>query len=313
MHVCIFMINNNEIANHSMIKLTSFFGVSRLRVFLAFLMVCANCIAQIDAAPLRIAASFYPVYVAALNVTQGVEGVEVVSLTSPHIGCLHDYQLTAGDVRTLADADVLLANGAGMEPFLDKVRQQSPALKVVEVSEGIPLMDGNPHVWVSFEGARRQVETIAAALSQASPDRAAVFARNAAAYVAQLDAMEKKMKSALAPYAGTKIVTFHEAFPYFAREFDLRIVGVIEREPGTEPGARELADTIKLVRENNVKALFAEPQYSDQSARVIARETGAEVYVLDPVATGPTDPDEARGAFLQAMEKNLAVLQAAFH
>ena len=172
-------------------------------------------------------------------------------------------------------------------------------------------MGRNPHVWVSFEGARRQAESIAAALSAAAPDKAAAFALNANSYVAQLDAMKEKMKTALAPYAGTKIITFHEAFPYFAREFDLRVVGVIEREPGTEPSARELADTIKLVRDNGVKALFAEPQYSDQSSRVIARETGAEVYVLDPVVTGPSDPAEARGAFLQAMEKNLAVLREA--
>lgn len=309
MHISIIMIMQNEIANHMIIKTRR--RKSGMWLLTAAVLGCVNCLAQAETKPLRIVASFYPVYVAALNVTQGVEGVEVESLTSPHIGCLHDYQLTAGDVRMLAEADILLANGAGMEPFLQKVRQQSSSLKVVEVSEGIPLMDENPHVWVSFEGARRQVETIAAALSQASPDRAEAFARNTTAYVAQLDAMEKKMKSALAPFAGTKIVTFHEAFPYFAREFGLRIAGVIEREPGTEPSARELADTIRLVRENGVKALFAEPQYSDQSARVIARETGAGVYVLDPVVTGPSGPAEARGAFLRAMEKNLAVLQEA--
>ena len=260
---------------------------------------------------LRVVTSFYPVYVAALNVTSGVEGVEVTNLTSPHLGCLHDYQLTAGDVRKVAEADVLLANGAGMEPFLGKVAQQSPALRVVEVSEGIPLLDGNSHVWVSFDGARRQVDNIVAALGEAAPDKADAFRANAEEYKSRLAALEERMREALAPHAGTAIVTFHEAFPYFARDFNLEIVGVIEREPGAEPGARELADTIKLVRERGVKALFTEPQYSDQSARVIAAETGAGVYELDPVATGPTEPAAARGAWLAAMEKNLAVLQDA--
>jgi zinc transport system substrate-binding protein len=125
--------------------------------------------------PLRVVTSFYPVYVATLNISAGVPGVEVHNLTSPHIGCLHDYQLTAGDVRQLADADLLLANGAGMEPFLDKVARQSPGLRVVEVSEGIPLMDGNSHVWVSFDGARRQTENIVAALSELAPEHAAAF------------------------------------------------------------------------------------------------------------------------------------------
>ena len=260
---------------------------------------------------LRVVTSFYPVYIAALNVTAGIPGVEVSNLASPHVGCLHDYQLTAGDVRRLADADILLVNGAGMEPFLGKVAQQSPKVRVVEVSEGIPLLEGNPHVWVSLEGARRQTENIAAALAAADPDRADAFRANAAAYNAALTALEEKMRTALAPYAGTPIVTFHEAFPYFARDFGLDLAGVIEREPGAEPSARELADTVKLVRERKVKALFAEPQFPDQSAQVVARETGVRVYSLDPVVTGPSDPEEARGAYLRAMEKNLEVLQEA--
>ena len=260
---------------------------------------------------LRVVTSFYPVYVAVLNVTAGIPGVEVSNLASPHVGCLHDYQLTAGDVRRLADADLLLVNGAGMEPFLGKVAQQSPCVRVVGVSEGIALLDDNPHVWVSLEGARRQTENIAAALAAAAPDRADAFRANASAYSASLSALEEKMRAALAPYAGTPIVTFHEAFPYFARDFDLDLAGEIEREPGAEPSARELADTVKLVRERKVKALFAEPQFPDKSAQVVARETGVRVYSLDPVVTGPTNPEEARGAYLRAMEKNLEVLQEA--
>lgn len=260
---------------------------------------------------LRVVTSFYPVYVAVLNVTAGIPGVEVSNLASPHVGCLHDYQLTAGDVRRLADADLLLVNGAGMEPFLGKVAQQSPGVRVVGVSEGIALLDDNPHVWVSLEGARRQTENIAAALAAAAPDRADAFRANASAYSASLSALEEKMRAALAPYAGTPIVTFHQAFPYFARDFDLDLAGEIEREPGAEPSARELADTVKLVRERKVKALFAEPQFPDKSAQVVARETGVRVYSLDPVVTGPSDPAEARGAYLRAMEKNLEVLQEA--
>ena len=263
------------------------------------------------AAPLRVVTSFYPVYVAALNVAEGVDGVSVENLSSPHVGCLHDYQLTAGDVRKLSEADLLLANGAGMESFLGKIARQSPGLRIVEVSDGIPLMDGNAHVWVSFDGARRQVDNIAAALSRAAPEKSAAFRANAESYKARLGRLEEKMRAALAPYAGTPIVTFHEAFPYFARDFNLEIAGVIEREPGTEPSARELAGIVDLVRARGVKVLFAEPQFSGKSAQIIAGETGAKVYELDPVATGPADPASAKDAWLTAMEKNLAVLQEA--
>ena len=292
----------NLIANHLMIKL------SAALVSVAFVLWPAHLWANQS---LRVVTSFYPVYVAVLNVTAGIPGVEVSNLASPHVGCLHDYQLTAGDVRRLADADLLLVNGAGMEPFLGKVAQQSPGVRVVGVSQGIALLDDNPHVWVSLEGARRQTENIAAALAAAAPDRADAFRANASAYNASLSALEEKMRAALAPYAGTPIVTFHEAFPYFARDFDLDLAGEIEREPGAEPSARELADTVKLVRERKVKALFAEPQFPDKSAQVVARETGVRVYSLDPVVTGPSDPEEARGAYLRAMEKNLEVLQEA--
>jgi zinc transport system substrate-binding protein len=296
---------HSELANHMSIKN---FCLAQALVIAVFAVFSATIV---QAAPLRVVTSFYPVYVATLNVADGVEGVEISNLTSPHIGCLHDYQLTAGDARKLADADLLLANGAGMEPFLEKVARQSPGLRVVEVSEGIPLMDGNPHVWVSFEGARRQAANIAEVLAAVSPDRAEAFRANARAYAGKLSALEKTMRDALAPYAGTPIVTFHEAFPYFARDFRLEIAGVIESEPGTEPSARELADTIKLVRARRVKALFGEPQFSDRSAQVIARETGTRVYQLDPVVTGPSAPDEARDAYLRAMKSNLAVLQEA--
>ena len=283
--------------------------------FFALLFCSAFCFAALQGVSAsettRVVTSFYPVYVATLNVTGGVPGVEVHNLTSPHIGCLHDYQLTAGDVRQLADADLLLANGAGMESFLGKVQEQAPSLRVVEVSDGIPLMDGNAHVWVSFEGARQQVDNITSALVEAAPRQADAFRANAEKYKSALAALDEKMRTALAPYAGTPIVTFHEAFPYFARDFNLDLVGVIARESGAEPSARELADTIELVRTRRVKALFAEPQFPDKSVQVIARETGLKVYELDPVVTGPSEPSEARDAYLHAMEKNFAVLQEA--
>lgn len=257
--------------------------------------------------------SFYPVYVAALNVTQGVPGVEVYNLTNPHIGCLHDYQLSTQDMRRLTQADLLLANGAGMETFLEKVSGQIPGLRVVEVSEGIPIIDGNPHVWVSFAGARRQVENVAAALAEASPTKAGAFRANADAYNGRIAALEARARESLASAAGTPVVTFHESFPYLARECGLEIAGVVEGEPGAEPSAKDVAAMIRLVRDRRVKALFVEPQVSGRNAAVIAHETGAKVYELDPVVTGPDDPGSARDAWLQAMEKNISTLQQALH
>lgn len=264
-----------------------------------------------EGAPLRVLSSFYPVYVAALNVSAGVEGVDVGMMASPRTGCLHDYQLTPGDARALAGADLLLVNGAGMEHFLEKIRTRHPRLAIVEVSEGLPLLEDNPHVWVSPAGARGQVDNVARAFAAADPANASRYAANAAAYKDRISALETRLRAAVGPHAGVPVVMLHGSFAYFAKDLGLRVAAVIESEPGHEPGGRKLAKTIDLMRAGGVKVVFAEPQYSDRLARAVAREAGARVFLLDPVVTGPPEPDAARGAWLAAMETNIAVLRDA--
>jgi len=268
------------------------------------------CAAQ--AKTVEILTSFYPMYVSTLNVVGDTPGVNVTCLTPPIVGCLHDYSLSPGDMKKLAGADIFVVNGAGMESFLDKVVKQLPSLEIIEASKGIRLaFDDNPHVWVSISGAIQQVKNIAAGLAKADPERAANYKKNADAYIAKLEALRKEMHAALDGIKNRNIITFHEAFPYFAREFKLNVVGVIEREPGSEPSARELASTIETVKKQNVHALFAEPQYPMKSAKVIEKETGVPVWILDPVVTGPRDPAKARDAYLVAMRQNLEVLRKA--
>ncbi|MBI2441519.1 MAG: zinc ABC transporter substrate-binding protein [Lentisphaerae bacterium] len=264
-----------------------------------------------QAGGLKIVASFYPIYIAALNVAGGISGVEVISLTKPLAGCLHDYQLTPRDLVTLDQADIFIVNGAGIETFLDKARQQAPKVKLIQASEGIALISSagavNPHVWVSITLHMRQVETISTHLSRLDPEHAAAFRQNAREYLAKLEALRAAMHSGLQNIADRNIITFHEAFPYFAHEFGLTVVAVIEREPGAEPKASELAQTITLVKRSGVKAIFAEPQYSAAAADLIARETGARVYRLDPIVSGPPRAD----AYLTIMQENLRTLQQA--
>lgn len=259
-------------------------------------------------AEFSVVTSFYPVYVATLNVVDGAPGVTVQNLSSPAVGCLHDYQLTPADMRTLTKADVFVVNGGGMESYLDKVVRRLPRLKVVDASEGIALANGNAHVWVSPAGAIGQVRNIARGLAEADPGRAGHYAAGAEAYIARLEELEAGMKASLAPYGGRRIIVFHEGLAYLGRDFGMEVARVVERDPGTEPSARELAETIDLVRRLGVTALFTEPQYPSRSAATIARETGVAVYQLDPVVTGSRDPREARMAYLRAMERNREIL-----
>ena len=262
-------------------------------------------------AALRILSSFYPMYIMALNVTRGVEGVELENLAPPSTGCLHDYALTAADMKKIENADILVINGAGMEGFMHRIASRRENLKIVRLAEGIPLIkEGgqvNAHVWVSVTGAIAQVKNLAGALERLDPPHAALYRENAAGYVKRLEELRRKMHMTLDPYRGKRIVTFHEAFPYFAREFGLVIAAVVEREPGSEPSAEELRSTIETVKRSGVRALFAEPQYPSRAAEVIARESGARLHVLDPAVTGPLDPD----AYIDAMERNMETLAGA--
>jgi zinc transport system substrate-binding protein len=119
--------------------------------------------------------------------------------------------------------------------------------------------------------------------------------------------LRDSMHASLDRFSGRRIVTFHEAFPYFAREFGFVVTAVIEHEPGTAPSAGELAKTISVIRNAGVKVLFTEPQYPPDIAETIARETGARIFQLDPAVTGPDDPD----AYIEIMKKNLEVLKVA--
>jgi zinc transport system substrate-binding protein len=221
--------------------------------------------------------------------------------------------MTTADMTRLSGADIFVVNGAGMEAFLDKVIQQIPRIKVIQASEGIELIKGkgaegdNPHIWCSPTLYIKQIQNIAAQLARIDPERAPQYRKNATDYVARLDQLRAAMHKGLENIQTRDIITFHEAFPYFASEFGLRIAAVIEREPGSEPSAKEIAETIEIVRKARVKALFAEPQYPAKAAETIARETGAKLYTLDPAVTGPMTKD----AYIETMERNLSELQKA--
>ena len=266
------------------------------------------------AEPFRIVTSFYPMYVATINITDGVDGVEVYNMTKPQTGCLHDYQLMTEDMKTLEKADAFVINGAGMEDFMDKVTEQQKKLKVIDASRGIELIHDdegdNPHVWLSVTDAIQQVRNIADQLKGADPAHADAYEKNAAAYIEKLTALKSEMHAALDNVPHKDIVTFHEAFPYFAKEFNLNIIGVVEREPGTEPTPTELQETIEQVNALPTKVLFTEPQYSPAAAETIARETGAKIYTLDPVVTGEATP-AAKNAYIDTMKKNMKTLQEA--
>nr|WP_319487348.1 metal ABC transporter substrate-binding protein [uncultured Caproiciproducens sp.] len=283
-------------------------------ILAAVLLACsAGCVRRTpQTVRFRVVTSFYPLYIMALNITEGVPGIQVDNMAGQQTGCLHDYQLQSKDMKNIEQADVFVINGAGMENFMTKVISQLPDLRVVNSSDGISLLldengVANPHIWVSITNYIKQVSNIAKGLAQADPENAAIYQKNAQEYVAKLSVLRNKMHEELSNITHRDIITFHEAFPYFAEEFNLNIARVVNREPDSQPSARELADTIRLIRSSGVKAVFAEPQYPKSAANIVANESGAVVYSLDPSVTG----ENSKNAYLDAMENNLKVLRTA--
>ena len=275
---------------------------------------------------LNIVTSFYPLYISTINITKDIPNVNVTNMTKSQTGCLHDYQLTPQDLKTLENADILVVNGAGMESFLDSIISQYPNLKIINATEGLDLLEDdthshdhdehdhdheyNAHVWVSVTGNIEEVKNISSQLENLDPENKASYEANANTYIAKLEDLKSEMHEELDNLPNRDIITFHEAFPYFAEEFNLNIAGVIEIEPDSEPSAKEIENIINTVKEKNIKALFTEPQYSSKVAETIAVETGATVYELDPIVTGDSTPN-AYDDYINKMKKNLDVLKEA--
>ncbi len=261
----------------------------------------------------RVLASFLPMYVFTRNVAAGVPGVEVDLMLPAALGCPHDYALTPGDMRKIAAADLFVANGRGMEEFLGPpVLRANPKIRIVETAAAVaPLRTGeggrggvNPHTWVSPRNAIVQVRAIQKALSDASPADAAAFRRNADAYAARLAALADALDAAARRFRARNVVTFHNAFDYLARDAGLSVVGRIEETPGQEPSAGEIHALVRTIRRTRAAAVFAEPQYPERLAAIVAQEAGVPLRVLDPLSTGAAEPT----AYEEAMRKNLAIM-----
>jgi ABC-type Zn uptake system ZnuABC Zn-binding protein ZnuA len=291
---------------------------------IALLAACKPAADSENSAPsgkLRILATFLPVHAHAAAIAGDRAGVE--SLIAGDIGA-HDFSPHPADMERIATADVLVFNGAGMEPWLDGLIQQAARknLKKVDLSTGIGLLsnpralDGdpdhsgerNPHLWLDPVIAIQQVETLRDALITADPDGTVIYQKNATDYITKLRALDSDFKSILGPLPFKKLVTFHDAFPYLAKRYGLETVGYLSRFPERDPAPAELAALIDGIRKHQVKVLFAETGYEPALLRRVATDTGAKVSTLDTLEVGTLGPD----AYLNGMRKNLESLRAAF-
>jgi zinc transport system substrate-binding protein len=272
---------------------------------------------------IRVLTTILPLYDFAREV--GGKYVEVRNLLPPGVDP-HEFALSPRDIALVAGADVLIANGGGLDDFLTDAMQRARVTDkpVLEVSDGLPMLasaeheereghgheTGDPHLWLNPKFARTYARRIAAAivgeLARRGEEKAAEAVRQRAArYDAELVRLDADYRRALEPLPNRSFIAFHGAFAYLAARYRLKVAAVWQTTPGREPAPHDIGAILRLAKAQHIRALFAEPQFSSRALEMIAADSGMKVYVLDPFETAP-DLDAAR--YLDVMRRNLATL-----
>jgi ABC-type Zn uptake system ZnuABC Zn-binding protein ZnuA len=219
-------------------------------------------------------------------------GGDLVSVSSlvPKNGDVHTFEPRPSDIQTVASAKLLVMNGLGLDDWLAKSITNAsaagtPLLKLGESVKGVALLSGdtaatqNPHLWIDVKYAELYVDEIDTALKSVDPAHAGVYDANAAAYKAKLETLDSWVRAQIAtiPEANRKLVTFHDAFPYYAREYGITIVGVAVEAPGQDPSAGYTAQLVSAIKQAGVKAIFSEAQFPAKLVDQLGAETGCKV------------------------------------
>lgn len=264
---------------------------------------------------LVVVTSFYPMYIAALNIVGDTEGITLENLSEPQTGCLHDFQLTPEDMKLLSTADVFVVNGGGIESFMTEVASVYPDLLIIEACENITLLtdsdiDGeevvNAHAWMSIPDYRIMVQTIAEKLEEKDPGHAASFEQNCKTYDDKLSKLEQQEEVLAANSAGTEVILFHEAYAYLAKDLGLSVRMTMDLDEERQVSAGEVADVVSAA-DSGAGIILAEELYGADMARTVSAETQVQVVFIDPLTRGDYEAD----SYLVHMQENLDLLEEA--
>ena len=224
-------------------------------------------------------------------------------------------------ILKLSRADLLIVAGLELEigylpPLIDQSRNEkihpgSPGY--LDASVGCRVLQrptqavtramgdvhpfGNPHYWTDPENGRVIARAVAARLSELDPEGKATYEANLAAFEARLTDKEREWQAKMAPFAGTKIVTFHESWPNLARYFKLDIVGTVEPKPGIPPSPSHTLEIINLITAEKVPVILVEPYFDTKTPRYIGEKTGAVVLTFYPSVGGIPEIKDYIGLF----------------
>ena len=248
---------------------------------------------------------------------------------------VHTFEPSPADTQRLASADLIVMNGLGLDEWALSLLEAAGKSEadVLELAEGIDESNGwvylegeehdeeegeehghggaDPHIWLDPKGAAIYVERIAARVVADLPERAAEIESARDAGLAEIAALDEELRVGFAAVDASKrkIVTFHDAFGYFARTYEIDIVGVAIEAPGQEPSAKEIAALIDAIKAAGVTSVFSEVQFPSKVLDQIAAETGATVLedlFSDALGEAPAN------SYLGAMRVNASAILASF-
>jgi zinc transport system substrate-binding protein len=286
-----------------------------------------------------------PVYIATLNILDGVEGYKVQNLSQPTTGCLHDYTLTTEDMKNLSKADVLVVNGGGMEGYLDDVVAAYPDLKIIDTYEAIEHSNGfigmnellieeeehdheeghdhedeeaheeehhhdhgaNSHIWMDDRLYACQVAAIANELMEPNPNREETpISKNFFEYSHKLEKEIDKQGLDVA-VANENVAILHEAFAYTAQSLGANVVATMDLDEERQVSAGEVSAFIDEIKEHDVKLVLAEYDYGNAMGKLIEEQTDAKVVYLETLVHGSYDVD----SYINVQNENYKRIQLA--
>ena len=260
--------------------------------------------------------SFYAMY----DLTHKIGG-DKINLTNlvPSGTEPHDWEPTPSDIVNIEKAAVLVYNGAGMEPWVDKVLNSINNKKFisVETSKGLNLLENtgededmkyDPHTWLNPMNAKKQMETIKNALVSKDPSNKDYYEKNYTDNAKKLDDLDKKYRDTLSKFTKRDIVVAHQAFGYICNAYGLNQVAIEGLNAESEPSPTKMAEITKFAKANNIKYIFFEELISPKVAETIAREVGAKTEVLNPLEGLDEKGIQAGKEYFSVMNDNLSNL-----
>ncbi len=264
-----------------------------------------------DSSKLQVISSFYTLHEFSQNV--GQEKVDVTLLVPVGVEP-HDWGPTIKDVQRIQKSDLIIINGIGFENWVNNLDETDYQGVIVDTSNEILVKNfgqehantsGDPHIWLNPIYAKIQVQNIANAFSNSDPKNQQYYQLNAAKYIEQLDTLDSKIRNELSN-CSHDFVAFHDAFSYFADEYNLNQHTIISSNvPHGEATAKTLEDVISTAKELNIKVIFSEENVNTRTSEIIANEIDGKVLVLSPLEIF------SDGTYISKMTENLNNLKEA--